>query len=450
MPSAEDELYITPILTPVCALDATEAFNGLTSEEKKYLHCLSTASWAGALACLVQCSVESPKVFGLFQRLFTADPPGQLREKAVAAGVSADDFEAFMQYVACFYGNMGNYLSFGDTKFVPRCPKPSVSNIIGCSSVPSLAAEWECIAGLVYDLSGDKKQMGLEGAGISTYYSNGISKDKIQLVQDFLTSQNLGDQAYNTRIFDRGDVLELAIASALVKPPATHEFNGTKIEVTYGDHQPFMKSLADNIEAALPFVPADRPAQKEMLQHYVTAFRGGNIEDHKNSQRSWVKDMAPPVETNIGFIESYRDPFGTRGEFEGFVAVVNREQSRKFQVLVDNATDFIKRLPWSEDFEKDTFTRPDFTALDVVSFASSGIPAGINIPNYDDIRGELGFKNVSLSNVLSASSSTEKITFLSEADEIVFREWRGKSFEVQVAIHELLGHGSGKLLKVIH
>ena len=52
--------------------------------------------------------------------------------------------------------------------------------------------------------------------------------------------------------------------------------------------------------------------------------------------------------------------------------------------------------------------------------------------------------------MLSASSSTEKITFLSEADEIVFREWRGKSFEVQVAIHELLGHGSGKLLKVIH
>jgi len=29
--SAEDELYITPILTPVCALDATEAFNGSAS-----------------------------------------------------------------------------------------------------------------------------------------------------------------------------------------------------------------------------------------------------------------------------------------------------------------------------------------------------------------------------------------------------------------------------------
>lgn len=56
----------------------------------------------------------------------------------------------------------------------------------------------------------------------------------------------------------------------------------------------------------------------------------------------------------------------------GFTAIVNKELSSKYEVLVDNAPELIKSLPWGPDFEVDVFRKPDFTALEVVSFATGG------------------------------------------------------------------------------
>ena len=52
-----------------------------------------------------------------------------------------------------------------------------------------------------------------------------------------------------------------------------------------------------------------------MLDDYIGHFLTGSIEAHKESQRRWIKDKGPKVETNIGWIETYIDPENSRGTF---------------------------------------------------------------------------------------------------------------------------------------
>ena len=85
--------------------------------------------------------------------------------------------------------------------------------------------------------------------------------------------------------------------------------------------------------------------------------------------------------------------------------------------------------------------------IQIVAFGCSGTPIGINIPNYDDIRQDEGFKNVNLGNVYPRPNK-QTIQFLSDSDKDMLVKHSKESLTLIVALHELLGHGTGKLFQV--
>ncbi|XP_012526430.2 dipeptidyl peptidase 3 isoform X2 [Monomorium pharaonis] len=456
--SVDTTLYTLPNSQPVVALECDTAFKSLTQKEKLYAHYLSQAAWNGGLIVLIQTSPESPLIFVLLHKIYLAESIDELKNAALSASVTEDEFTAFLVYTCGVLSNAGNYKSMGDTKIIPNFSKKSFETIIKASKAyktnpKEIQDIWDNISNAMYSLDGKLKVLGMGDKGITTYFSANCTKEDADKVNAFM--QHKGLESYNARCFKTTngnvDMYEIKLASmetsedsAVTLSEETYE--NANFKITRGDYSKLMVPVVENLKKAREY--ASNQIEKDMLDKYIDHFRTGSLDDHKNGSRLWIRDKGPTIETYIGFIETYRDPAGQRGEFEGFVAMVNKQMSEKFATLVTRAEEFIPKLPWNKDFEKDTFLRPDFTSLDVLTFAGSGIPSGINIPNYDEIRQSEGFKNVSLGNVIFAHmKDTQAIPFLSEADQELMRKYRIISFEVQVGLHELLGHGTGKLFK---
>ncbi|KAG5898542.1 hypothetical protein JTB14_012441 [Gonioctena quinquepunctata] len=439
--------YILHNEQPVVSLEIAAAFAGLTQKEKLYAHHISKASWLGGLITLLQTSPESGPAFVLLHKLFSAQSPEKFKTSALAAGFTEDELKALFVYACGIFCNAGNYKGFGDTKFIPNIDQNRLENLLKVSTNwPKLESIWKNLRDALYDLKPGKTCLGYNPEGCTTYLSKNCTPEDNEAVQKWMKSEKL--ECYNTRLFktvENGKVkYEIRLASEDRKVWKTHTEGNVTYELTSGDYSPIIGKAAKELEAATKHAANDTEAN--MLKAYVSSFRTGSLDEHKTGSRYWIQDKGPAVETYIGFIETYRDPAGVRGEFEGFVAAVNREMSTKFTDLVSNAEHFLTLLPWGKGFEKDQFLKPDFTSLDVLTFAGSGIPAGINIPNYDDIRQTEGFKNVSLGNVIPASYQFAVTPFLTKNDADLLQKWRVPAFELQVGLHELLGHGSGKLL----
>ncbi len=198
-----------------------------------------------------------------------------------------------------------------------------------------------------------------------------MTEEEIDLVSRVLEQHGIFPE--NTRIqkVENGTVFEVLIASTqtdeISKYLALPDGKGT-VRLVRGDHSIELSKMCVELSDATKYVASE--SQRELLEAYIESFRTGSLNKYRDSQRIWVMDKAPRVENIFGFVEPYRDPYGTRAEFEGLVAIADDEETKLLARLVENSSTFIRRLPWATlenngrgPFEKSLFESPDFASI---------------------------------------------------------------------------------------
>ena len=208
----------------------------------------------------------------------------------------------------------------------------------------------------------------------SAYYlGSSITEQEIQMVSKILEGNSIFPENTRIRKADNGGDFEVLLASAdhtaLDQSFRLPDGQGT-VTLTRGDHSSSLERVCAELSEAAKYAANDK--QRAVLHAYIESFRAGSLDTYRDSLRLWVQDKAPRVENILGFVEPYRDPHGTRSEFEGLVAIADDKETALLARLVEHSARFIRRLPWAVvavendgkgPFEKNLFEPPDFSSI---------------------------------------------------------------------------------------
>ncbi|HTM24887.1 MAG TPA: hypothetical protein VL225_06820 [Vicinamibacterales bacterium] len=214
-----------------------------------------------------------------------------------------------------------------------------------------------------------------------------------------------------------------------------------------GRYAVFLKKAIDCLEKARAL--AD-PPQATVLADLIRFYQTGDPKDWLQFGGDWVRNDTT-VDFANGFIEVYRDARGAKGTSQSFVTITDKPVTTVMTKLAQNAAYFEEKAPWDAKYKKRDFQAPVIKAVEVLietgDFHVTTI--GDNLPNENEIHEKYGTKNflfLGSSHALSAASGPLTDEFTASPEEIQRgRKYGEEAEDLLTALHEVIGHGSGKL-----
>lgn len=219
-------------------------------------------------------------------------------------------------------------------------------------------------------------------------------------------------------------------------------------KVAPGLYATFLKKADDCLEKARAY--AD-PQQAEAIGHLIRYYQTGEYAEWVAFGIEWVQNDAT-VDFDNGFIEVYRDARGAKGSSQSFVTITDKPVTATITKLADNAAYFEEKAPWLDKYRRTSFKPPVVKAIETLieSGDFNVTTIGDNLPNEDEIHEKYGSKNFLFTGSSRALEAANGQSFIGEfaPDEATIardRKYGDQARSLLVAMHEVIGHGSGKL-----
>ena len=385
-----------------------------------------------------------------------------LREKRVLEeimarpkGIDPDAHAKIAEFAKFFWASRGNHNELTSQKFLPTFTfdqlkdaalaaqkngafRTAYGDLPPLSKPADLTAELEVLRASLFDPAFEpmmtaKSPVGGKDtiqASSNTFYP-GISQDDLKGFQDHY--------GLNSRVIKGAD----GKLTELVYRAGTPDG-----KIAPGLYATYLKKANECFEHARAY--AD-PAQSEAIAHLIRYYQTGDYAEWVAFGTGWVQNDAT-VDFDNGFIEVYRDARGAKGSSQSFVTITDKPVTTAMKKLGDNAAYFEQKAPWDDKYKLTSFKIPVIKAVETLvetgDFSVSTI--GDNLPNENEIHEKYGSKNFlfmgSKRALEQATGKTATAEFASDAAEVERAAKYGtEASDLLVAMHEVIGHGSGKL-----